>query len=110
MINGVKPMGPNRDHDWFNNHYEGINYHLEYTGGLLIADGFIKELYVHMGFHPAWKYETVIELIFDTGIMIQEFDRSQRIAEIRKIESNRRMTRDEIDRFVIRAFDRSYHM
>ena len=42
-INGVKPTGPNHEHDWFNNHYEGINYHLEYTGGLLLAVGFIKE-------------------------------------------------------------------
>jgi len=50
-INGVKPGGPRGERDWFNNHYEGLDYHLEYTGGLLLADGFIKELYVHMGFH-----------------------------------------------------------
>jgi hypothetical protein len=117
-INGVKPTGPKRKYDFFNNHYRRLNYHLEYTGGLLLADGFIKELYVHMGFHPAWKYETVIELIFDGGKLIQEFDRSGQMAEFRTQilespadgDSDKMPTRDEIAQFVERAFDRSYRM
>ena len=67
-INGVTPTGPLEEYDWFNNHYVCLEYHLEYTGGLLLADGFIDDLYVHMGFHPAWKYTNVIELIFENGI------------------------------------------
>jgi hypothetical protein len=55
------------EHDWFNNHYEGLAYHLEYSGGLLLADGFLQDLYVPMAFHPAWKHETVLELIFEAG-------------------------------------------
>jgi hypothetical protein len=118
QINGVKPGEPRGEHDWFNNHYEGLEYHLEYTGGLLLADGFIQELYVHMGFHPAWKYERVVELIFDGGIVKQEFDRSEQMAEIRqrflelraKNDSDRMPAEDEIARFVERAFDRSYRM
>jgi hypothetical protein len=115
-INGVKPTGPRREHDWFNNHYAGLQYHLEYTGGLLLADGFIRELYVHMGFHPAWKYEGVVELIFEAGILKREFDRSEQMAEIRQKfleqvegnDSDRMPTKDEIAQFVERAFDRSY--
>jgi hypothetical protein len=115
-INGVKPDGRRGEHDWFNNHYEGLDYHLEYTGGLLLADGFIEKLYVHMGFHPAWKYEKVFELIFETGILKQEFDRSEQMAEIRQrfleqraeIDSDRMPTENEIAQFVERAFDRSY--
>jgi hypothetical protein len=118
IINGVKPGEPRSGYDLFNNHYEGLEYHLEYTGGLLLADGFIKELYVHMGFHPAWKYERVVELIFDAGVVKQEFDRSERMAEIRQRfaelraenDSDRMPTKDEIARFVERAFDRSYRM
>jgi|GEM_PF-4240449 len=45
LINGVKPGEPRGEHDWFNNHYEGLDYHLEYTGGLFLADEFIEELY-----------------------------------------------------------------
>jgi len=116
IINGVSPAGPKDRHDWFNNHYDGINYHLEYSGGLLLADGFLRELYVHMGFHPAWKYETVIELIFEGGILRREFDRSERIGQIRNMflesraegDSEHTFTEEDIARFVERAFDRSY--
>jgi hypothetical protein len=118
IINDVNPCVEQGEFDLFNNHYEGLSYHLEYTGGLLLADGFIKDLYVHMGFHPAWKYETVFELIFDAGILKEEFDRSEQVAAIRQRflelqaenESNRRPTNNEIRRFVERAFDRSYGM
>ncbi len=118
IINSVKPSGSRDKHDWFNNHYEGLDYHLEYTGGLLLADGFIEELYVHMGFHPAWKYESVIELIFDSGILKQEFDRSEQMAEFRQrflkerseADPDRMPTKEEIARFVERAFDRTYRM
>ena len=87
VINGVAPSPATKDFERFNNHYKGLNYSLEYSGGLLLGSGFIENLYVHMGFHPAWKYERVIELIFDAGILKQEFDRSERMAEIREIQS-----------------------
>ena len=117
-INGVKPAGPREKHDWFNNHYEGIGYHLEYSGGLLLADGFIRELYVHMGFHPAWKYESVVELVFESGVLKREFDRSERMAEVRARVADssgaggtgQMPSRDEIAEFVERAFDRTYRM
>jgi len=118
MINGIAPAPPKKGLDLFNNHYLGLKYHLEYSGGLLLAAGFIESLYVHMGFHPAWKYKTVIELVFDGGILKQEFDRSERMAEIREMisksqekESSSGMPSEaEIRQFVERAFDRSYRM
>ena len=36
-----------------------------------------------MGFHPAWKYEEVHELVFESGILESESDLSSRMAEIR---------------------------
>ncbi len=116
VINGVTPSPPTEEYDRFSNHYEGLNYHLQYSGGLLLADGFIQNLYVHMGFHPAWKYKTVIELVFDAGILKEEFDRSQRMAEIREMVttsgkkgvSGEMPSEEEIKQFVKRAFDRRY--
>lgn len=118
VINGVTPSPRSLKQLLFSNYYEGLNYHLEYSGGLLLADGFIDSLYVHMGFHPAWKYENVIELIFEGGILKQEFDRSERMAAIREMVVNSRSetsssempTEEEVRRFVERAFDRSYRM
>ena len=85
---------------------------MEYTGGLLIADGFIQDLYVHMGFHPAWKYTNVVELVFETGVLQNEFDRSERMAEIRQLllDSGRSPTNTEILEFVKHSFDRTYRM
>jgi hypothetical protein len=116
VINGIRPSPPKQEHDHFNNHYEKLDYHLEYTGGLLLANGFIWDLYVHMGFHPAWKYKTVIELIFEGGVLRNEHDRSKKMAEIRDMVVARQKQKDsgdmptdeEIMRFVERAFDRSY--
>jgi hypothetical protein len=115
-INGVTPDGSREKFDFFNNHYVGVNYHLEYSGGLLLADGFIRDLYVHMGFHPAWKYERVLELLFENGVLVQEFDRSEAMAEVRRMflesrnegESGKMPTKDRIREFVERAFDRTY--
>jgi len=118
IINGVAPAGPREQYDLFAAHYERLNYHLEYSGGLLLADGFISELYVHMGFHPAWKYERVIELVFAAGILRAEYDRSVQVADIRKQmasiagqEPHKGMpSREEIAKFVERAFDRRYRL
>lgn len=56
---------------------------IAFTGGLLLGDGFIAELYTHMGFHPAWKYERVVEAIFDGGTLVRRQDRSAVMAELR---------------------------
>lgn len=115
-INGVQPTGPRNPKEVFDNHYVGLAYPLEYSGGLLLADGFIQELYVHMGFHPAWKYEMVVELVFEQGVLKEELDRSEKMAEIRKLMRESQLadapsrfpSLEEIGKFVERAFDRRY--
>ena len=64
--------------------YEGLNHKVTYTGGLLLGEDFIDELYVHMGFHPAWKFREVHELVFDRGTLTQEADLSEKIAQVRE--------------------------
>jgi len=115
-INGMLPTGPTEARDLFNNHYVDLNYSLDYTGGLLLARGFLRELYVHMGFHPAWKYEQAVELIFDKGVLEDVYNRSKRIARIRERilkaaergDGKDRRTLEEIWDFVERSFDRKY--
>lgn len=89
-INGVNPTYFTAKHmtngnEWFNNKYEGLGYHLNYTGGLLLGEGFISEFYSHGGFQSAWKYKSVLELIFVAGILRQEFDRSEEMADLRNL-------------------------
>ena len=40
-INGISPTGSRGEYDWFNNNYVGLEYHLEYSGGLLLAHGLV---------------------------------------------------------------------
>jgi hypothetical protein len=40
-----------------------------------------------MGFHPAWKYETVLELSFDAGRLLAVRDVSAAMARIRREKS-----------------------
>src|SRR5262245_44365212 len=58
-INNMTPIYTEDRNAHFNNVYESLNLKIEFTGGILISDGFINDLYVHMGFHPGWKYRTV---------------------------------------------------
>lgn len=103
---------PNR----FNNRYENLGHPLAYTGGLLLGAGFIRDLYVHMGFHPAWKYEKVIELMFEGGMLQKACERSAEMAELRNLvlaqaepgDARGRGSDAAIRKFIERAFDRRY--
>lgn len=83
-INGVEPSVPKNEHAIFNNIYKNLNLNINFTGGLLIGREFIRELYVHMGFHPAWKYREVFELVFEEGILREKRDMSKAMQEFRE--------------------------
>lgn len=63
--------------------YGGLRHPVPHTGGVLIARDFVEELYVHMGFHPAWKYREVRELLFRDGVLVGEADLSDRASRRR---------------------------
>jgi hypothetical protein len=94
--------------------YRGLRVPILFSGGLLLADEFIPELYIHMGFHPAWKYKNVREVVFDSGMLAQDDDRSSEVAQVRAelIKDNpqsRGMPRqNEIEAWVKKCFSRDY--
>ena len=94
--------------------YENVNYEVLYSGGMLLARDFIKELYVHMGFHPAWKYREVHELIFENGKLIREANRSMEIEKLRQEIVDRPLKpgvetdRIEIKRWIEKCFSQDY--
>jgi hypothetical protein len=84
-----------------------------FSGGLLLAQDFVQELYVHMGFHPAWKYRRVHELSFEDGKLVREADRSKAMAGIRARIAARPLgpggtDEDELKKWIEQCFDRSY--
>jgi hypothetical protein len=74
-------------------HASRLGYVIPFTGALLLGDGFIQELDAHMGFHPPSTYKKVLELTFESGLLLSESDRSLQMAEIR-----RQASRDDTDR------------
>ena len=114
-INGVIPsLREEGDSGLFNTRYENVGLPIVYTGGILIADGFIQELYVHMGFHPAWKYKRVHELIFEAGKLQAAHDRTLEMKALRKALKKKKLSpgteaRDpDIVAWIEKTFDRSY--
>jgi len=85
-----------------------------FSGGLLLGHDFIQELYVHMGFHPAWKFRQVHEVLFENGQVVKAADRSAEMAEFRAMVANRPLeptnveNRVEIERWVERCFSLDY--
>lgn len=82
-INGVEPKSAEGKFLSSGNFYENLNLQIPFSGTLLAADGFIRELYVHMGFHPAWKYETVLEIKCEHGKVITIENISKQMADLR---------------------------
>lgn len=75
-----EPAWDERAHCWV---FDSLGHPISFTGGLLLGEGFIEDLAVHMGFHPAWKYETVLELGFRNGQLTQVADQSEAARQFR---------------------------
>lgn len=114
-LNGIKPVPAATIHEIFNNTYHGLNLQIDFTGGILAASDFIQELYVHMGFHPAWKYKNVIELVISHGHVTETRDVSDAMQEIRNrmikpgLEPDVHASREEIRKWIAETFRLDYN-
>jgi len=110
---GVTPETPPDSSD-YSAIYRDMAAPIGFTGGLLAARDFIEELYVHMGFHPAWKYREVRELLVEGGVVTANRDCSEQISETRQrlsehpLEPGPGAQRDEIMAWVQATFSRDY--
>jgi len=117
VINNVQPsFRPPPKYEDFNNFYDELNLEIKFTGGILIGQGFIQKLYVHMGFHPAWKYQTVFELIFANGVASEVQNVSQQVEELRNkmakeaLEPNSQANEQELQALIKTTFKLNYHL
>jgi hypothetical protein len=112
-INTVKPVFSQQG--TFENTYSSLNLPVDFTGGILTAREFLQGLYVHMGFHPAWKYRYVFELVISHGDVIETRDVSERMQEIRHemvkspLEPDADATREQIDDWIASTFKLNYN-
>ncbi len=94
--------------------YEHVNLRIEYSGGLVSGDEFLREYYVHMGFQRPHCYRRVLELRFEKGRLQAVLDHSDAMererARLREFRAatGRSPTREEIAQFVDDAFSLAY--
>ncbi|TQF11214.1 hypothetical protein FJV41_35340 [Myxococcus llanfairpwllgwyngyllgogerychwyrndrobwllllantysiliogogogochensis] len=95
--------------------YDPRHAPVPFTGSLLIATDFIRELAVHMGFAPAWKFREVHELTFEAGRLTSAQDHSKAMAHTREQRIvGRRLTpgasasREEIEAWIESTFRLDY--
>jgi hypothetical protein len=56
--------------------YRDLKVKTYFSGGILMATGFIQQLYVHMGFGKPYQYKQVRELLFHEGALVKMVDHS----------------------------------
>ena len=82
IINGVHAQDIHKV-GWFDYRYINLDYELDYTGGLLIANDYIGCTGL-FGVNPAIEHRTVYELLFHRGSLIAFHDRSEAVEKVRK--------------------------
>jgi hypothetical protein len=91
--------------------FDGVD--IPFTGTLMLGRGFIRDLYVHMGFHPPWKWERVTRLELDAGRVTETADESTRMAREREARKGAPLApgpdadRQTVGRWIRDTFDRS---
>jgi len=116
VINGISPGKPHEDYPIFDTVYQNLDLTIAFNGGILLGEGFIPELYIHMGFHPAWKFRTVYEFLFKNGTIQEIRDVSQQVAEIRKImlqkplDWNEQDGREKLEEWIKSTFRLDYRL
>lgn len=110
-IHNIRPVF---SRDRFDNVYHDIHLPIDFTGSIRIATGFIQELYVHMGFAPAWKYESVFELSIAQGDVLDTKDISQPMAALREkmirqpLQPGPNASAQEVEDWIASTFMRNY--
>jgi hypothetical protein len=96
----------------FDVEWRDLDHPVPFSGGLLVGDGFIEDLYVHMGFHPAWKFTHVRELIFDAGQLKELRRLDAEMAQFRSaatdVYASPDAADDLIDTWIETTFPRGY--
>jgi hypothetical protein len=107
-------VGPRYDEQHWSFVYAPLEVPVSFTGGLLLGRDFIRDLYVHMGFHPGWKYREVHELVFEQGRLREAFDRSAAMEAIRgslkptDLRPARDASRAEVQAWIEQTFSLRY--
>lgn len=106
-LNGIK-VKTNKDSFIEHHLYKNVNLPILYTGQIVVGSKFLNQYYIHMGYQRAWAYKTVLELVFEEGILLGTIDHSEKAENIREqIQFNKNFKKDldkNISQFIEDSF------
>lgn len=63
--------------------FENLRTAIAFSGGMLACREFIESYSTSSGIEPAWKYRDVFEMEFRDGLLVNKWDHSESVAELR---------------------------
>ena len=101
---GVEPV-TGEDVKWT---YAGLDLPIDYTGGIIVGDGFLHKYYQHMGYQYPHCYEEVLEFKFTGGELEDVIDKSDEAEAAREVLEEEERSQKEITRYIRDTFSLSY--
>ena len=66
--------------------YENLDMPLDYTGRILLADGFIWQYRINIGLQRPFAYQTLLSVSFEKGVLKEVLDQSWIAEKLRSIK------------------------
>ncbi len=73
----IKGFSSRGEEETFPPPFSNMMLSIPFSGILRLGKDFIHEHYIHMGFQKPSAFETVLDLTFDEGLLIEEINRSE---------------------------------
>lgn len=86
LLNGRQPIRKSPE-DFYvcgNTNYSDVQLPIPFTGGLILCRQPISKLPTHIGPELIWRYESIRELILENGHLVETYDHSAALTQIRE--------------------------
>jgi hypothetical protein len=109
-INEIEAKKFSEEYSMFSHKYEELNIKTNFTGKFLIGKGFIRDMYVHMGFQKPITYEKILEVFVEEGSITEIKDRSIENEKMRKKAREFDPEKESVQKFISDSFSLDYDL
>ena len=64
--------------------YKNVELFIPYMGKILAGTDFLRDYYIHMGYQQPFAYKTLMEFVFEDGVLADFIDRSDDARKLRE--------------------------
>lgn len=88
--------------------YQGLGMPVSYSGKILAGNGIIESYVNNMSFQHMSAYKTILEFVFEEGLLLDTIDRSEDGEKMRRYLGDRTHDSKDASRFVEESFSLDY--